>query len=217
VTPYYSDDLVTLYHGDCLEITEWLTADVLVTDPPYGEAGGTVNRRTHKSRHPWLNDFDSLIGDDAEFDPTFLIGLNKPTALWGANHFAHRLPPSRGWIVWDKATRNGLDLKQAEIEFGWTNFLPRPKCFRHMWSGAFKASERGERYHPTQKPVVLSKWLIGMCPPGLVADPFAGSGSTLVAAKALGRKAIGVEIDERYCETAAKRLAQDAFNFEESA
>lgn len=201
--PYYSDDLVTLYHGDCREITEWPAADVLVTDPPYGIELDTA------ARWDWLEDFPAVAGDAEPFDPALILGLRKPTALWGANHFASRLPDAKGWAAWDKATRNHLDLKQAEIEFCWTNFLTRPKCFRHMWSGAFKATERGERYHPTQKPVALFEWLIGMCPPGSVADPYAGSGPALIAARNLGRRAIGVELEERYCEVIARRLAQD--------
>lgn len=205
--PYYADDHVTLYHGDCLTIDAWLAADVLVTDPPYG-----INLDT-RARSTWLADHAPVAGDSEPFDPSYFIDLNKPTALWGANHYASRLPDVKGWVAWDKATRNGLDLKQAEVEFAWTNFLTRPKCFRHMWSGAYRDSERGTRYHPTQKPVALSLWLLQMAPPGSVADPFAGSGSTLVAAKYLGRKAIGVELEERYCEVIAKRLAQDVLDF----
>ena len=201
-TPYYADDAVTLYLGDCREVTEWLAADVLVTDPPYGIGLDTA------SRNDWLEDFEPVVGDDEPFDPSWLLALGKPTAIWGANHFASRLPNAKGWVVWDKATRNHLDLRQAEVEFAWTNYLTRPKCFRHMWSGAYRATERGERYHPTQKPVALSEWLLGLTPSGTIADPFAGSGSTLVAARNLGRHAIGVEIEERYCELAARRLAQ---------
>lgn len=205
--PYYRDDAVTLYHGDCLEITEWLAADVLVTDPPYG-----INLDT-SSRCDWLPDHDPVAGDEQSFDPAPLLALGKPTCLWGANHYASRLPDAKGWVAWDKATRNGLDLKQAEVEFAWTNYLTRPKCFRHMWSGAYRDSERGTRYHPTQKPVALSTWLLQLTPPGTVADPYAGSGSILVAAKYLGRRAIGVELEERYCEVIARRLAQDVLDF----
>lgn len=204
MTPYYADDLVTLYHADWRDVPpELLAADVLVTDPPYGIALDT------SSRCDWLPDHEPITGDAEPFDPSPLLALGLPSVLFGANHYASRLPDSRGWICWDKATRDGLDLKQAEVEFGWTNFLGRPRMLRHMWSGAFRDSERGTRYHPAQKPVALLAWVLGLLPDASVLDPYAGSGPTLVAAKSLNRKSIGVEVEERYCEVAANRLRQD--------
>ena len=205
MVPYYDHAGVTIYHGDCREVLPGLTADAVVTDPPYGIALDT------SSRWPWLADHDPIVGDSVSFEPSLLLALNLPTIMWGANHFASRLPDVRGWLAWDKATRNGLDLKQAEIEFAWTNCVSRPLCFRHMWSGAFRDSERHTRYHPAQKPVALLAWCIQRIPlPGeTILDPFMGAGTTLRAAKDLGRKAIGIEIEEKYCEIAVKRLAQE--------
>ena len=198
MTPYYSDDLVTIYHGDC---REWMPeADVIVTDPPYGIA--LVQNPPRPTIRP-------VHGDDQPFDPAHLLERNVPTVLFGANHYASRLPDSKGWFCWDKATRDGLDLRQAEVEFGWTDFLPRPKMLRHMWSGAFRDSERGASFHPTQKPVALMGWVLSWCPDGSVLDAYMGSGSTLLAAKSLGRHAIGIEIEERYCEIAATRCSQE--------
>lgn len=219
--PYYQDDWVTIYHGDCRELldpyerfpsgahTERVPDDpfghvrLLVTDPPYGIALDT------SSRWDWLPDQKPVTGDDAPFDPAHLLALGLPTVLFGANHYASRLPDARGWFCWDKATRDGLELKQAEVEFAWTNFLSRPKMLRHMWSGAYRDSERGTRYHPTQKPVALLAWVLGWCPEGAVLDPYMGCGPTLVAAKAQGRTAIGIEVEERYCEIAAQRCSQE--------
>lgn len=203
---YYSDDSVTIWHGDCRDVLPYVRADVLVTDPPYGIALDT------SSRWDWLPDHEPVTGDESPFDPRHLLALGLPSVLFGANHYASRLPDSRGWICWDKATRDGLELKQAEVEFGWTNFLTRPRMLRHMWSGAFRDSERGTRYHPTQKPQALMAWVLGWAPPGTVVDPYAGSGPVLVAAKYLGRKAVGIEIEERYCEIAAKRCAQEVLD-----
>jgi len=205
--PYYDHNGITIYHGDCREILPTIKADVIVSDVPYGIALDTSSRCEH------LSDHKPIHGDDVPFDPAHLLSMNLPTVLFGANHYASRLPDSRGWFCWDKATRDGLDLKQAEVEFGWTNFLTRPKMLRHMWSGAFRDSERGTRLHPAQKPVDLMSWVLSWTPPGCVLDPYMGAGPVLVAAKLEGRKAIGIEIEERYAEIAAKRLAQEVLPF----
>ena len=204
--PYYSDDHVTLYHGDCLDILPGLEFDVIVTDPPYG-----INLDTDYSR-PSKNSrtYRPIEGDEVPFDPSPWLLLQLPLVLFGANHFAQSLPVSRGWICWDKVTRNDITAGQiSDGELAWTNFLPRLRIYRHMWNGAFRDSERGTHYHPTQKPVRLMAWVTGLCPPGVILDPYAGSGPTLRAAKDLGRKAIGIEIDERYCEIAARRMGQE--------
>jgi len=149
------------------------------------------------------------------FDPSFLP-IHLPTCLWGANFYASRLPDQGGWLCWDKRTIDGLKVRSSECEFAWTNFVRSPKVFRFMWSGAFRDGEgRGEHLHPTQKPVELMAWILRMIPDApVVVDPFMGSGATLVAAKLEGRKAIGIEIEERYCEIAAKRLAQGVLSFD---
>lgn len=204
--PYYEDDFCTIYHGDSLEIAPSLSFDAILADPPYGISLDTA------SRWDWLPDQAQVANDDQPFDPAPWLAYDVPTILWGSNHYASRLPDVKGWLAWDKATRNGLDLKQAEIEFAWCNATNRPKCFRHMWSGAFRDSERGTRYHPTQKPVALMEWCLGILPDGVVLDPFMGSGPVMRAAKNLGRRAIGIEIEERYCEIAAKRLGQEVLD-----
>lgn len=206
MTPYYQDGSVTIYHGDCRALLP-LDADVLVTDPPYGIGLDTNYARPST---PASRNYPKVVGDDVAFDPAFLLGLGLPTVLFGANHFADQLPLSRGWIVWDKITSN--DVKAGQIsdgELAWTNCLPRLRIFRHMWNGGFRASERGTHYHPTQKPTRLMAWVLTLMPEGTVLDPYMGSGTTLRAAKDLGRKAIGIEIEEKYCEIAAKRMAQE--------
>ena len=157
--------------------------------------------------------FAPVVGDNSPFDPSH-IKFDRPVCLWGANFYASRLPDSGGWLCWDKRTRDGLKVRSSECEFAWTNFVRSPKVFRFMWSGAFRDGEgRGNHLHPTQKPVELMAWVLRQAPGGVVMDPYCGSGSSIVAAALEGRKAIGIEIEERYCEIAAKRLAQGVLPF----
>lgn len=205
MTPYYDHGGITIYHGDCREILPGLGRfDLLLTDPPYGIALDT------EARWDWLPDQAPVANDDVPFDPAALLKLGFPTVLWGANHYSSRLPDRKGWLAWDKATRNGLDLRQAEIEFAWTSHVARPHCYRHMWSGAYRDSERGTRHHPTQKPVALMSWCLGFFPDAkTVIDPYMGSGPVAKACKDRGLRYVGIELVEKYCEVAAKRLAQE--------
>lgn len=211
--PYYQDDAVTIYHGDCAEIAPSLKWGLLLTDPPYGIA---YNReQVPQSKHlPALRgQVLPVHGDDGEFDPSPWI-LGK-AILWGANCYASRLPSPAVWIAWDKVTRNNLQLRIGEAEFAWTNCVGRTRVFRHLWSGGYRASDtdRLEFVHPTQKPVALMRWCIRLVPDAnVILDPFMGSGTTLRAAKDLGRKAIGIEIEERYCEIAARRCSQEVLD-----
>ena len=152
------------------------------------------------------NDYAPVYGDDKPFDPQYILSLNVPTLLFGANYFSNKLPHSSGWVVWDKLRPAGLD--QSDAEFAWTNFIKGVRVFRHLWHGMMRASEHGENYHPTQKPVALIVWILSLqwTPAGTVLDPFLGSGTTAVACEQLGRKWIGIEIEEKYCEIAAKRI-----------
>ncbi len=209
--PYYQDSAVTIYHGDCREYNcEGI--NVICTDPPYGISynhgvgGGKLARSTVFDHHP-------VVGDDSPFDPSPWVQFGS-VVLWGANHYASRLPDSSFWLVWDK--RDGVcSNDQADCELAWVKGKGNARIIRHLWNGMLKASERGEaRVHPTQKPVSVMSWSITQgCGDGIILDPFMGSGTTLRAAKDLGRKAIGIEIEEKYCEIAAKRMAQEVFTF----
>ncbi|MGH3447224.1 MAG: DNA-methyltransferase [Nocardioidaceae bacterium] len=214
--PYYTDGKVTLYNGDCREITEWLAADVLVTDPPYGigyESNVNRDRRNTKLGLP-------IGGDDnlEARDRTIARWAGRPALVFG-RWDSERPAGTRCRLVWDKGNSPGMgDLSipwgrsDEEIYVLGTGFTGTRsgsvlRCQMHM------SPSRSRPDHPTPKPVQLMESLILKCPPGTVADPFAGSGSTLIAARNLGRRAIGVEIDERYCEMTAKRLAQDVLDF----
>ncbi len=229
--PYYDHAGITIYHGDCLEIMPQLEkVDVIITDPPYGGnlAVDNFNRFKSKPGTWWSNpnrggipDHIPMVGDKEPFDPAPVLSINcRAKVLWGANWYSNRLPDSGGWWVWDK--RNGTrdvskaDWPMSEGELAWTDIGKGVRIFRHTWFGLIRDSAQGEHYHPTQKPVPLMKWCIEkakVTENEVIVDPFMGSGTTLVAAKELGRRAIGIEIEEKYCEIAAERLAQEVFEF----
>jgi len=205
MTPYYDRDGITIYHGDARDVVPALTFDVIIADPPYGIAHPTNYRERGRSNLAECRDYVPVFGDGEPFDPTPY--LTHPAILWGANHYASRLADSSGWLVWDKQRPNELDQSRAEL--AWSSCHKGVRVFTHLWNGMMRASEHGESYHPTQKPVALMRWCIGFTPAGIILDPFMGAGPTLVAAKSVSRKAIGIEIEERYCEVAAKRLSQE--------
>ena len=225
VTPYYQDDHVTLYHGDCLtEHREWLRADVLVTDPPYGRAwkqGDTASSRGWKS-----NPQSGIAGDDSSATRDAAVELwgDRPGVVFGDLLISAPLG-TRQVLVWAKGPNAGYmgtfagfrrDLEGVYLIGGWQGGVDGETSVltSRGVSGGNLTRTTG---HPHTKPMDVMEHLIGKCPAGVIADPFAGSGSTLVAAKALGRKVIGVELEEKYCEIAARRLAQDLLELEWTA
>lgn len=218
--PYYSDDLVTLYHGDCREITKWLTADVLVTDPPYGiayESNWNSDRRNVKVGRSIASDADTALRDYA------LSAWGDRPALVFGRWDVSRPGATRARLIWDKGNDHGM----GDLTLPWgrsdeeiyvlgkgftgtrsTSILRVPKL-------SPQSADRPD--HPTPKPIGLFELLIAKCPPGVIADPFAGSGPTLIAAQLLRRPVIAVEIEERYCELIARRLDQGVLPFGEAS
>lgn len=149
----------------------------------------------------------TIEGDDEPFDPSPWLGY-PVVVLWGANHYASRLPDSPCWLVWDK--RNGITTNdQADCEMAWTNLRGVARLMSRYWNGA-QARERGDvRYHSNQKPVSLMAWCLDKAkvPQGaLVLDPYAGSGTTGVACLQTGRRFVGIEIDEGHFDVAVRRI-----------
>lgn len=210
--PYYEEDGVTIYHGDCREILPTLPkVDLVLTDPPYG-LGENAKRVASRENAAAATDYghfdwDSQPASDDRIEATRIKGLQA--IICGGNFFP--LPLHRGWLVWDKLNSGDF----ADCELAWTNLPQAVRIFRHRWNGMIRDSENdAPRIHPTQKPVALMKWCLSFAPQAYtILDPFMGSGTTLRAAKDLGRKAIGIEIEEKYCEIAVKRLAQKCLAF----
>ena len=190
-------DGCTIYHADCRDVLPLLEAgsvDLVLTDPPYGLAdkwqGGTwFTRGVYQSSVAWDTEAPQAIVE-------MILAYTVPIILWGGNYFS--LPPSRCVLAWFKT--NAVPT-MADFELAWTN-LDRP-------AAAFARACNGwRREHPTEKPIALFRWCLGFVDASCVLDPFLGSGTTLRACKDLGRRGIGIEIEERYCEIAARRLEQ---------
>lgn len=205
LVPYYEHGGITIYHGDCREVLGGISFDAVVTDPPYGI--GWCPRVNHQDS-PWKDDERPDLS-------AFVCG--KPLCVWGGNYFTDVLPQSESWLVWIKRPA-GFDFDDdsrsySVIEMAWTNFGGKPRMKNHCWDGGKRAGKPENRTfcHPAQKPIEVMQWCISMVPDEaeIILDPFMGSGATIRAAKDLGRKAIGIEIEERYCEIAANRLAQE--------
>ncbi len=213
MTPYYEHAGITIYHGDCLEIVPSLSADVLVMDPPYG-----IDYSSGMTGHHGGVALPGIYGDaDTSLrDAVLALWGDRPAIVFGSWKRA-RPNATRAVLIWEKGDHVGM----GDLAFPW-----KPNTEEVYVLGAGFSGHRGTsvlrfnaptswnstsfgRQHPHEKPVDLMCELIGKCPTGTVVDPFMGSGTTLRAAKDLGRKAIGIEREERYCEIAAKRLQQE--------
>jgi site-specific DNA-methyltransferase (adenine-specific) len=201
VKPYYDHAGITIYHGDCRELLPSITADVLVTDPPYG-----INKAE------W----------DSEFlFPTAPIGCIAAAVMPGVWNIL-ACPVTFGSLTYRGTLAAYLCNGMTRGPIGFGNWIP---CLLYAADGvslwkqdgdckSFVVGDEPLANHPSPKPMRVVRWFVDRMPPGTVLDPFMGSGTTLRAAKDLGRKAIGIEIEERYCEIAARRLSQEVMNLE---
>lgn len=220
MTPYYEQDGVEIWLGDCLVHLEWLRGDVLISDPPYGTQFSVENPCGGYGRRQNAGDTESgfTIANDAttETRDAALAGWGlKPAAIFGSP----RMPdPPGAWtdrLVWDKKRpgMNGGPWRYRHetifVSAGFLRVNDAAVSVLEAWSD--------QSLHIHAKPLALMLALVGAAPAGVIVDPFMGSGTTLVAAKRLGRKAIGIELEEKYCEIAAKRLQQGALPLEMGA
>jgi DNA modification methylase len=213
LTPYYADDHVTMYHGDALEHPElWACADVLVTDPPYG-----IDYQSGSRRDTLAASIDGDT-DTSVRDLILEVWGTRPALVFGT----WRIPRPAGThtrLIWDTKGALGMgnlsvpwkpsDQEIYVLGYGFTG----PRTSNVLTYAPVQSMSRGGRVHPHQKPIPLMRDLLQKCPRGVIADPCSGSGSTLVAAKTIGLRAVGFEIREQYCEIAAKRLSQDVLDF----
>lgn len=222
--PYYEHGGIVIYHGDCREVLPTLTekVDLVLTDPPYG-IGYSTGRRHYgiRSNTRLVADLlvSPLLNDTADAVSPL---LNDTAAMyWFAapKQLDIVLPIMRRWdvtnvLVWDKGNCAAGDLTTTYGQ-QWEAIVYARKMRVPMVGGRDRDVIRigrgntAQYLHPTQKPTELMRYLIGRHNPELVLDPFMGSGTTLVAAKQLNRRAIGIEIEERYAEIAARRLSQE--------
>lgn len=231
--PYYEQSGITIYHASALSVLdEWdgfrtQTFDLLLTDPPYG---GVAKRIYGKGAARTMTGMFAgqarPVTRDYEIDPEWdrlqpeVIALAKRLCkhaiIFGGNNYD--LGPARCWLVWDKD--NG-ETDFADCELAWTNLDKAVRKITHRWNGMLQepGMPKEARIHPTQKPEPVMRWALTQAPADVktVLDPFMGSGTTLVAAKRLGKIAVGIEREERYCEDAVQRLSQEALQFGEAS
>lgn len=189
--------------------------DLLIADPPYGNKKvlkvdgsiGGANQCCHKA----YGKFKQWKAPDQELINK-MLACSKNQIIWGGNYYANLLSNSACWLVWYKENTGDF----ADCELAWTSFDTAVRYFKYRWNGMIQENMKNKepRLHPTQKPLPLMIWQIEKYTElnQNILDPFMGSGTTLRAAKDLQRKAIGIEIEEKYCEIAAKRLSQEVLN-----
>jgi site-specific DNA-methyltransferase (adenine-specific) len=210
VQPFYEQDGITIYHGDCREIEAALEYDVILTDPPYG-TGQKIAYDVYKDTIPnW-----QMLAD-------WLIDRPKPMAFTLSHTRLFDLKRKPQWIgCWDKVFTSGITHVGASPTWEPICFynLPDGSRGKGRWDDIFRYVVAGFPFneaqigHPCPKPVALYQRLLKVMPDGVVLDPMMGSGTTLRAAKNFGRRAIGIDVSERYCELAAKRLMQAVLPF----
>ena len=205
----------TLYQGDCMDLMATLADrefDLAIVDTPYG-IGENGDRNKSRGKLAVAQDYKSFAGGDKE-PPSIeyfneLVRVSKNQIIWGANHFADRLPCPKSpcWIVWDKVTG---DSDFADCELAFSSFKTAVRKFSFQWSGMLQGDMKNKesRIHPTQKPVKLYEWLLtNYAKQGdTIIDTHLGSGSSAIAANKLGFQFTGIELDKDYFNAACKRI-----------
>jgi site-specific DNA-methyltransferase (adenine-specific) len=201
-----------LINADCRDVLLEIACGAIVTDPPYGLDYKPQRSLSKCKKWQSQKPFVAVQHDDEDFAPEHLLALDVPMVLWGGNHYADKLPPSGGWLVWDKKRGGTISrgFVGSDVELAWTNIGGTAKIFNYMWCGLCRDGEVGEHYHPTQKPVNLMQWCISLTPAdAVIFDPYMGSGTTGIACIRTGRKFIGIEKDPKHFATAVERISRE--------
>lgn len=215
VRPYYSHAGITIYHGDCRVIMPHLEPfDLLLTDPPYGigessKKNATRGTSSAKWKRAGVRDYGVYDWDKEPVEEWVMFlarRLCRSQIIFGGNYYD--LPPAKCWLIWDKENTGDF----ADGEMAWTNLDKAVRIKRHMWNG-FQRVGNEARHHPTQKPQAVMMWALELAGEvGTVLDPWMGSGTTLRVCKDAGKRCVGIEREERYCEIAAKRMEQECLS-----
>lgn len=216
--PYYDHAGITIYHADCRDVLPTLREKpaLVLADPPYGMSYKHGKGPTRNGKHHNRGHLPPVEGDKEPYSPKPILDVGAPSIIWGANHFADKLPASPAWYIWDK--RDGIKSNDnSDCELAWVNFGGSIRIFRHTWNGVIRASENGDKHlHSTQKPVALMRWCLTRAKltlGALVVDPYMGSGPIAKACKQMGYRYIGCELVEQYCETTTLGLQQEVMEF----
>ena len=205
------DGSVRLINADCLAVLPTLEAgsvDAVVTDAPYG-IGYDASQSTQQGIQP----FEKITGDGEAFDVSPWLPFYD-VLVWCLPQLTLNVPQFGAWYAWDKTTRNDLRCRISEYEYAWHKMATKTRGFRHLWSGAYRASEANrKRVHPTQKPIVLMTWCLKFVYGETVLDPYLGSGTTGVACIRTCRRFIGIEIEPKYFDIAVARCKAELNRF----
>ena len=206
VSPFYDRGGITIYNADCRDVLPMLGKfDLLLTDPPYGmnafDGSRTTKRFTINRSRNW--DCQRISSEAMQM----IRDHGESQIIWGGNYYADVLPIRKSWLCWRKPD---APRTMADFELAWTSLEINGRHIEHSI-----AATNAERVgHPSQKPLRVMKWCIALAGDiTSIIDPFMGSGSTLVAAKLNGIRAVGIEISEEYCQKAVERLRQGVLDF----
>ena len=209
---------INLYNEDCLQAMKAMQDkqfDLAIVDPPYGISihkmnytqstkGGVAKRRDYSN----VTDWDSATPTKEYFDELRRISVNQ--IVWGGNYFTEYLPPTKGWILWDKRTEAKYNNDFADGELAWTSFDKPLRIYRYLWSGMLQGNmkDKQQRIHPTEKPIKLYRWILtNFAEPGMkILDTHGGSMSIAIACDMEGYDCDITEIDKDYFQTATARF-----------